>query len=468
MADRREAEKRRALEGLPVVRADVAGMDLGSERHWVCARTADGAGREIADFGATTPELLRMAQWLKDRHVLSVALESTGVYWIAPHEVLEAAGLEILLVDTRQLARVPGRDKKTDPTDCQWIQRLHSCGLLRGSFRPREAVCMLRTLVRDKSNLVAESGDWVRRMQKSLDQMNVRVHRAVSDLDGVTGMAILRAIAEGERDARELAKLRDRRCRNSEEEIAEQLSGHWREDHLFSLQQALQMYDAIQQRIADYNREILRKLGAMQREEFGEQPAPQVKNPHKAKAIRKRGEEPIREALYRMSGVDLTSIDAIGVETVQVVLSEYGPDLSRFPTEKEFVSHVTLAPRRPMSGGKPVRRKKRNTASTRVAAALRMAALSLRNSGTALGAYYRKIARRIGGDVAVFATARKLATLIYRLLRWGQPYVDEGAEAFETRYQEMRITVLKAKAKQLGYELVQNHPAPSTEEEVTD
>jgi len=385
MADRREAEKRRALEGLPVVRADVAGMDLGSERHWVCARTADGAGREIADFGATTPELLRMAQWLKDRHVQSVAMESTGVYWIAPHEVLEAAGLEILLVDTRQLARVPGRDKKTDPTDCQWIQRLHSCGLLRGSFRPREAVCMLRTLVRDKSNLVAESGDWVRRMQKSLDQMNVRVHRAVSDLDGVTGMAILRAIAEGERDARELAKLRDRRCRNSEEEIAEQLSGHWREDHLFSLQQALQMYDAIQQRIADYNREILRKLGAMQREEFGEQPAPQVKNPHKAKAIRKRGEEPIREALYRMSGVDLTSIDAIGVETVQVVLSEYGPDLSRFPTEKEFVSHVTLAPRRPMSGGKPVRRKKRNTASTRVAAALRMAALSLRNSGTALG-----------------------------------------------------------------------------------
>ena len=235
MADRREAEKRRALEGLPVVRADVAGMDLGSERHWVCARTADGAGREIADFGATTPELLRMAQWLKDRHVQSVAMESTGVYWIAPHEVLEAAGLEILLVDTRQLARVPGRDKKTDPTDCQWIQRLHSCGLLRGSFRPREAVCMLRTLVRDKSNLVAESGDWVRRMQKSLDQMNVRVHRAVSDLDGVTGMAILRAIAEGERDARELAKLRDRRCRNSEEEIAEQLSGHWREDHLFSL-----------------------------------------------------------------------------------------------------------------------------------------------------------------------------------------------------------------------------------------
>ena len=445
----------RSLEGLPVIRRQVAGVDLGSERHWVCAPTADGAGREIADFGATTPELVRMGKWLQDRQVESVALESTGVYWIAPHEVLEAAGFEILLVDTRQLARVPGRDNKSDPTDCEWIQRLHSCGLLRGSFRPKEAVCMLRTLVRDKANLVAESGDWVRRMQKSLDQMNVRVHRAVSDIDGATGMAILRAIVERERDARKLAKLRDPRCHKSEEEIAEQLSGHWREDHLFSLRQSLQMYDAIQQRISDYDQEILRKLSQMEREENRGQPTPPVKNPQKAKAIKKRGEEPMREALYRMSGVDLTTIDAIGVETVQVVLSEYGADLSRFPSEKEFVSHVTLAPRRPTSGGKPVRKKRRNTASTRVAAALRMAALSLRNSATALGAYYRKIARRIGGDVAVFATARKLATLIYRLLRWGQQYLDEGAEAFERRYQEMRIATLKAKAAELGYQLLQ-------------
>ena len=454
--ERKEREnRRRRLEGLPMVRRCVAGIDLGSERHWVCAPTPDGTARERADFGATTPELRRMAEWLKERHVESVAMESTGVYWIAPHEVLEAAGLDVLLVDTRQLARVPGRDKKSDPTDCEWIQRLHSCGLLRGSVRPPEEVCMLRTLVRDKANLVAESGDWLRRMQKSLDQMNVRVHRAVSDVDGVTGMAIPRAIARGERDARQLAKLRDRRCRNSEEEIAEQLSGHWREDHLFSLQQALQMYDAIQERIADYDREIMRKLDGMQRGELGEQPTPEVRNPQKAKAIQKRGEEPMRQALYRMSGVDLTSIDAIGVETVQVVLSEYGPDLSRFPTEKHFVSHATLAPHRPMSGGKPLRKKKRHTASGRVAGALRMAALSLRNGKTALGAYYRTIQRRIGGDVAVFATARKLATLIYRLLRWGQPYVDEGAEAYERRYQEMRMTSLRAKASELGYELVQ-------------
>ena len=216
-----QENRRRQLEGLPVIRRGVAGIDLGSKQHWVCAPTEDGAGREITDFGSTTSELLGMAKWLKDRKVESIAMESTGVYWIAPYEVLEAAGLEILLVDTRQLAQVPGRDKKTDPTDCEWIQRLHSCGLLRGSFRPPEQVCMLRTLVRDKANLVAECGDWLRRMQKSLDQMNVRVHRAVSDIDGVTGLAILRAIVNGERDARQLAKLRDKRCRKTEEEIAE-------------------------------------------------------------------------------------------------------------------------------------------------------------------------------------------------------------------------------------------------------
>src|SRR6202022_2378553 len=394
--------------------------------------------------------LIRMAEWLKARQVESVAMESTGVFWIAPHEVLEEQGLQVLLVDTRQLARVPGRDQKTDPMDGEWIQRLHSCGLPRGSFRPEEAVCMLRTLVRDKANLVAERGDWLRRMQKSLDQMNVRVHRAISDIDGVTGMAILRAIAGGERDAQKLAQLRDPRCNKTEQEIAEQLSGHWREDHLFSLQQALKMYDAVQERIAAYETEILRKLGEMEREGQRGKTPPPLQNANKKKAIKKRGQEPKRQALYRMSGVDITHIDAIGVETVEVVLSEYGPDLSRFPTEKQFVSHVTLAPHVAKSGGKPVKKKKRNSASTRVAAALRMAALSMRHSHTAVGVYYRRIAQRRGADIAVFAAARKLATLIYRLLRWGQPYVDEGAAAYENRYLQQRIKSLTAKAKELG------------------
>jgi transposase len=447
------SHSRKQLQGLPLVRADVAGVDIGSQRHWVCAPTQDGGGREIADFGATTPELIRMAEWLKARQVKLVAMESTGVYWIAPHEVLEAHGLEVLLVDTRQLARVPGRDKKTDPTDCEWIQRLHSCGLLRGAFRPTEAICMLRTLVRDKATLVAESGDWVRRMQKSLDQMNVRVHRAVSDLSGTTGMNMVRAIAGGERDARELAKLRDPRCHKSEEEIAEQLSGHWREDHLFSLCQAVKIYDAIEERIAAYEKEILRKLGEMEHPEHRGENAPALKNANKARLIKNRGQEPKRQAWYRLSGADATQIDSIGVETVEVVISEYGPDLSRFPTEKEFVSHATLAPHVPKSGGKPLRKKRRSSASTRVANALRMAAQCLRNRHTALGAYYRYIAQRKGADIATFAAARKIATLIYRLLRWGQPYVDEGVAAYEKRYQQQRLKALQSRAKQLGYQL---------------
>jgi transposase len=439
-------------EGLPVIRRNVAGIDLGSKEHWVCAPSVDRSGREVERFGATTPELERMADWLKARSVESIALESTGVYWIAPHEVLQRQGFEVILVNTRELARVPGR-KKTDRVDCKWIQRLHSCGMLQGSFRPAEQICMLRTLVRDKGNLVAEASDWMRRMQKSLDQMNVRVHRAVSDIGGETGMAILRAIAGGQRDARQLAKLRDPRCHQSEEQIAEQLSGHWREDHLFSLRQGLRMYDAIQERISDYEREILRKLGEMEREECRGQEPPKPNNPNKARALRRRGEEPLRRALYRMSGVDLTAVDALGVGTVEVVLSEYGADLSRFPSEKEFISHATLAPRRLVSGGKPVKKKKRGSASSRVAAALRMAALAMRHSPTALGAYYRQIARRAGANVAVFATARKLAAWIYRLLRWGQPYVDEGAQAYENRYQENRLRRLAATARDLGYDL---------------
>ena len=430
---------------------------MASEIHWVCAPTVDGSGREVKEFGATTPELEKMVLWLKERGIESVAMESTGVYWIAPHEVLESHGFEVLLVNTRDLARVPGR-KKTDRVDCMWIQRLHSCGLLTGSFRPSEQVCMLRTLVRDKKTLVAEQADWMRRMQKSLDQMNVRVHRAVSHIDGTTGMAIMRAIVAGERDARQLAKLRNQQCSKSEEEIARELSGHWREDHLFSLKQALKMYDTIQERIAEYEKETLLKLAEMEREDCRGQEPPELKNRQKAYAIKKHGEEAMREALYRISGVDLVAIDAIGVETVKVVISEYGPDLSRFPTEKQFVSHVTLAPHKPTSGGKAVKKKKRGSASTRVAEALRMAALSLRHSQSALGAYYRHIARRIAGDVAVFATARKLATLIYRMLRWGQPYVDEGAAAFENRYRQNRVKSLTAAADDLGFEMT---PKPS-------
>lgn len=443
-----------AVDGFPVLRAHVAGIDVGSEAHWVCAPAQTGGGREVAVFAGTTPGVEQMAAWLRERRVVSVALESTGVYWIAPHEILERAGFEVVLADTRAVGRVPGRPK-SDRRDCEWIQRLHACGLLRGAFRPAEQVCLLRTLVRDKGTLVAERSDWIRRMQKSLDQMNVRVHRAVADLDGVTGMAILRAIVAGERDPQRLAALRDPRCRKSATEIAEQLSGHWRADHLFSLQQALKMHDAITERLAEYERELLRHLEQMAPADRRHDDAPPPTTPQKARTFKTRGQDPLRHALYRMSGVDLTAIDAVGVETVSVVLSEYGADLARFPTEKQFVAHVRLAPYRPISGGKPVKKhKKPGSASARVGAALRMAVLSLRRSQTALGAYYRRIAQRAGADVAVFATARKLAQYIYRLLRWGHPYIDEGAAAYERRYHEARVQRLTTTAKRLGYTLV--------------
>lgn len=441
-----------SADGFPVLDPHVAGIDVGSEQHWVCAPATTGVGRDVAVFDATTPGLQQLVAWLHARHVRSVALESTGVYWIPVHEVLEAQSFDVVLVDTRTLGRVPGRTK-SDRRDCEWIQRLHSCGLLRGAFRPGPQVCMLRTLVRDRATLVAERADWVRRLQKSLDQMNVRIHRAVSDLDGVTGLAMLRAIVAGERDPHQLATLRDPRCHKSEAEIAEQLTGHWREDHLFALGQGVKMYDALTDTLTAYDQEILRQLAAMSRLDSPDDPPPT--NRAKAKGIKARGEDPLRRALYRMSGVDLTTIDALGVTTVSVVLSEYGADLTRFPTEQQFVSHVGLAPHKPISGGKVLKRKRKPaSASARVGAALRMAALTMRHSQTALGGYYRQIARRAGADVAVFATARKLAQLIYRLLRWGQPYVDEGAAAYEKRYREARIHRLATTAKDLGYTLV--------------
>lgn len=441
------------IEGLPVLRPNVAGMDVASEEHWICAPTVDGSGREVACFGATTAGLEKMAEWLKVRGVGAIAMESTGVIWIPPFEFLEAQGFEVILVDARKLMRVPGR-RKTDRLDCEWIQQLYSCGLLEGCFRPAQAVRQLRTLVRSQARLSAQASDWILRMQKSLDQMNVRVHRAVSDLDGVTGMAILRAIVNGERDPVKLAKLRDKRCKHSEEQIAEQLSGHWQEDHLFDLGQSLKMYDQTQTQIQEYQEEILQRLHKMEKEGYRDQSAPALKDSAKQKALKRNDQEQLRQALYQMSGADLVSTNGLGVGVAQIVLSEYGPDLSRFADEHHFVSHLGLAPRQAISGGKPLRKKKPHSASSRTAAALRMAAASLRRSPSALGAYYRRVARKVSRDVAVFATARKLATLIYRHLRWGKPYVDEGAEAYEKRYQELSIAKLGAAAKSHGFQLV--------------
>jgi len=389
-----------------------------------------------------------LADWLQEQRVESVAMESTGVYWVPIYEILESRGFEVLLVNARALLSVPGR--KTDMLDSQWIQMLHSCGLLKGSFRPSDDICALRSLVREKTTMESQRSDWLRRIQKSLDQMNVCVHHAVSDISGVTGMAIIRAITEGKRDPLKLAKLRDKRCRKSEKQIAEELTGNWRPEHLFSLKQALRMYDHVCAGIAEYEAEIQRVLADLQPPEHRSLDVPEVKNKNKRKNFRARGQEPMREALFRLTGNDMTAIDGIGVDTAETVLSELGADLSCFPSENHFVSYLKLSPKLAISGGKPIPSKRAGSTTTRLGATFRMAALTLRNSKTALGAEYRRIARRKGASVAVFAMARKLAILVYRLLRYGQAYVDQGIEAYEARFKAARIRTCRQIAKEFG------------------
>ena len=451
--------RQRANE-LKAIRADVAGIDVGAEEHFVGAPGPEVGLTQVMVFGSTTPELMRVAEWLKQCGVKSVAMESTGVYWIPLYEVLESQGLEVLLTDTRQLSRVPGR--KTDMQDCQWIQCLHSYGLLKGCFRPKEAIVELRSVVRGKAVLVAERADWMRRMQKSLDQMNVRVHRAVSQLDGLTGMKIVREIVKGERDPRKLAKLRDPGCHKSEEAIAEELSGHWREDHLFGLKQGLKMFDSIEERLAEYEAEILRRMESLKSEKTQNLEVPAVRKREKAKSIRRRQQEPARRALFGMTGVDGTAIDGVGVETMEAVISEYGSTLEEFPNEGAFVSHLRLAPNMNVTGGKPMGKKRNSRAgSTRVGNILRTAAITVEQTSTELGAYFRHLARTKDRGIAVFATARKLATLIFRTLKFGQAYVDRGADAYEKRSLEIRMRNLKRNAAQLGFELVAQNPAPT-------
>lgn len=442
---------------LQSARSMVAGIDIGSVEHWVCGPT-QGEETEVRVFRATTPGLQEMAAWLVERGVESVAMESTYIYWIPVFEVLEQAGLEVVLVNARTLKNVPGR--KTDMADCQWLQLLHSCGLLRGSFRPADAICRLRALQRQRANLIAERSRSVQWMQKALDQMNIRVHRAVTDLTGTTGMAIIRAIVQGERDPHRLAAFRDRRCRKSASEIAEHLTGNWREDHLFNLASALELYDVFDRLIDRYDAQLLAEVANLQPEDRREEPCPPHPCLSKHRVMAKRGELPLREALWRFAGIDLTTIDGISAASAQVILTELGPDIAAFRTEKHFVSWLRLCPRVPISGGKPLKKRRNAMGASRVASALRMAAVSVQRSKTAIGATYRRIARAKSGAQAVFVVARKLATHVYRLLRYGHPYVDIGQEAYEARYQSRRLAALAANAHELGFALVPAHPDP--------
>jgi len=447
---------------LPVLRARVAGIDIGSREHWVSGPRREDGQPNVRTFGTTTPQLERLADWLAEQGVESVAMESTSVYWIPVYELLESRGFEVLLVNARQLHNVPGR--KTDMLDCQWIQLLHSCGLLRGSFRPADAICRLRGLQRQRENLVREQTKSIQWLQKALDQMNIQVHHAVADITGKTGLAIIRAIVAGERDPKKLAALRDRRCRKSEPQIAECLTGNWRDDHLYNLAMALRLYDTLQEMITAYDKRLEQELDTQLAPDHHDTPVPPHPKSSKERAIERRNEQSLRSHLWRFAGVDLTRIDGLSAPSACTVLAEIGPDLSRFPTEDHFVSWLRLAPKTGYSAGKPVKKTRNAMGATRVALVLRMAAQSVQRSKSAIGAFFRHVARAKGYSVAIFATARKLAQHIYRMLRHGQDYVDIGQEAYEAQFTKRRIAGITTAARDLGYNLV---PIPKAATEVS-
>jgi transposase len=444
---------------LETLNPHAAGIDVGATELWVAvlpgsvppqAQASDtpaAVPANVCCFGTFTADLEAIARWLRQCGVTTVAMESTGVYWIPLYDLLESAGFQVLLVDPRQVQRTPNRPK-TDVHDCQWIQRLHSLGLLTAAFRPAERIRVWRSYQRHRANLIADAGRHLQRMHKALEQMNLKLTEVVSDLTGVTGMGIIKAILQGERDPKALAKLRDRRCQESAQTIALALQGTWQEEHLFELKQSLELYQYYHQQIGACDQAIEAHLKRLALPEV--EPLPS--KPH----VRKRKpNEPTfdaRNRLYQMVGVDLTVIEGIEASTAAVVLSEVGTDMSRWPSEKHFGSWLGLAPNPKKSGGK-VKSAATRPGANRAAQALRLAAKNLQRSHSALGAFFRRIAARRGVVKAITATAYKLARIIYALLKYGMAYVAQGLEAYEAAYRERLLRNLKRKAGALGYEL---------------
>ena len=429
------------------INLNAAGIDIGSERHLV----AVPEGRDpvsVREFGTFTADLEALATWLKRCGVTTVAMESTGVYWIPLFELLERRGFEVKLVDARHVRNVSGR--KSDVLDCQWLQQLHTYGLLAGAFRPADEVCVLRSYLRQREMLTQTAGMHIQHMQKALQQMNLLLHNVVSDITGVTGMKIIKAILGGERDAQVLARNRDERCQNSTATIAKSLVGNYREEHLFALRQAVALYETYQAKIADCNQAIIKAVEKQPDISDDDPPTPekQVLARHRIRA----GVD-VRHLLFKKSGVDLFAIPGLAADTLLTLASEVGFDLTPWKTEKHFASWLGLCPGTKSSGGKVLNNKtKRNP--NRATQAFRMAAASLYRSQTALGAFYRRIKARAGGQQAVTATAHKIARIFYAMLTQGTSYVEVGQQAYEQRYKERRIDHLKAQAKSLGFQLV--------------
>jgi len=444
-------------EALTITHPHAAGIDVHSRKHWVAVPpdhvptpSADAAKDlpYVRQFDTYTADLEMLADWLQQCGITTVAMESTGIYWIALFELLERRGFEVFLVDPRQTKHAPGRPK-TDRLDCQWIQRLHSFGLLTASFRPEDQVVVLRSYLRQRQMLISHAGQHIQHMQKALELMNVKLTEVVNDVTGMTGMAIIKDILAGQRDPLKLAKHRDCRCRRTEAEIARALHGNWRDEHLFALQQALELYEFYKRQLAVCDERLAAYLKTFDDRSDGKPlPAKRRLNPRQANMPAFDA----RTGLYRLAGVDLTVVEGISERTALVILSEIGRDMSKFPTAKNFVSWLGLCPQHQSSAGK-IRSRHIRRGTNRAALAFRLAAQGCHHAKTAIGAFYRRIQARAGGPKAVVATARKIAERVYRLLKYGKEYVRQGADEYETTYRLRLVKGLARKAEELGYKL---------------
>ena len=443
----KKAPKKATLPAsLRQVNLNAAAIDVGAESHYV-AVPEDRDDQPVREFAAFTADLYRMADWLKACGIETVAMESTGVYWIPVFQVLEERGFEVKLVDARQLKRVPGR--KSDVLDCQWLQQLHTFGLLAGAFRPDDQICVLRSYMRQRAMLVRYAGQHVQHMQKALVQMNVQLQHVIEDITGATGMRIIRAILSGERNPQHLAALRDPNCKNSAATIAKALEGDWREEHLFALEQAVELVDAYQAKIAACDERILTHLGTFN-DRSGDGPSPHGPAPRKD---RHDLSFDATAELYRLTGIDLTLVSGLEANTVLKIISETGLDMSKWPSSKHFSSWLGLAPNNRVSGGKVISRRTLPS-SNRAATALRIAARSLCRSRSALGAFLRRKAAQIGMPKAITATAHKLARIIYNMLRYGTEFVEQGQDYYERAYQDRVLKSIARRAQEMGYCLV--------------
>src|SRR6266446_5606364 len=439
------------LKDLPLIHPDAVGIDVGSAEHWVCV-PADRDPEPVQKFSAFTCDLHRLADWLATCRVTTVVMESTGVYWIPLFQILEARGFEVALVNARHVKNVPGRPK-TDRFDCRWLQKLHTYGLLAPSFRPPEDICRLRSLLRHRENLIRMTVKHIQHMQKSLDQMNLHLHHVISDITGVTGMRIIRAIVAGERDPRTLATYRDYRIQSSADTIAKALEGDYRPEHVFTLTQSLALYDFTQQQIADCDQEIERVLGTFDSlVDPDEHPLPPPTTAHRRP---QRNEPPfdLRTHLYRITGVDLTQVPGLQAPTIHIILAEVGLNMYKWPTDKHFASWLGLCPDNQISGGKVLSTGSRRV-QNRASRALRMAAQSLRTSPSYLGAFFRRMRSKLGPAKATTATAHKLAKIIYHMLKEKTPYRARSAEDYLHKDHERQLRQLRKQAKHLGCDLV--------------